>query len=63
MMKKRTLTKNTWHNCILKPIKEKDKTKDKTMSLYKANVTKDYSKPTHVKNMYSGGRKPKKVKI
>ena len=36
---------------------------NKIMSLFKANATKDYSKPTHVKNVYSGRKTTRKLKI
>ena len=37
--------------------------KDKIMSLFKTNTTKDYSKPTRFKNAYRGRKKPRKQKI
>ena len=37
--------------------------KDKMMLLFKIKTTKTYSKPTLIKNMYSGGKKPRKLKI
>ena len=59
MMKKRSLTKNTWNNwhnclinCIPEPIKKRDGVKGKIMSVFKVNITQDYSKPTRVRNMY-----------
>ena len=36
--------------------------KDKIMSLFRTNITKDYSKPTCVNNVYGGGKKPKRPK-
>ena len=33
------------------------------MRLFKANTNKDYNKPTHVRNVYVGGKKPRKPKI
>ena len=40
-----------------------DNVKDKIMSLFKTNLTKDYSKPTRVKNVYGGIKIPRKLKI
>ena len=37
--------------------------KDKTLGLFKTNATKDYIKPKRVKNVYHGGKKPRKLKI
>ena len=37
--------------------------KGKIMSLFKTSTTKNYSKPTHVKNVYGGEKKPRKLKI
>ena len=36
--------------------------KNKTMNLFKANTTKDYSKPTHFNSVCSGGKKLRKLK-
>lgn len=32
------------------------------MSVFKTNTTKDYSKPKHVKNLYEGMKRPRKLK-
>ena len=32
------------------------------MRLFKTNKTKDYSKPTHIRNVYGGGKNPRKLK-
>ena len=40
-----------------------DNVKDKIVSLFKTNLTKDYSKPTRIKNVYGGGKIPTKLKI
>ena len=37
--------------------------KDKIISLFKTNTTKDYTEPTHVNNVYGGGKKLTKPKI
>ena len=37
--------------------------KDKTMSLFKTNTTKDYSKLMDIRNINAGGKKPSKLKI
>ena len=37
--------------------------KDKVMSLFKTNTTKNYSKPTRVNKMYGGGKKPRIIII
>ena len=37
--------------------------KDKIMSLFKTNTTKDYIKSASVKNVHHGGKKPWKLKI
>ena len=37
--------------------------KDKTMSLFKTNTTKDYSKLMHIRNINVGGKKPSKLKM
>ena len=37
--------------------------KDKIMSLFKNNSTKDYSQPARVENVYDCGNKPRKLKI
>ena len=34
--------------------------KEEIMSLFKTNTTKDYSRPTRVNNVYSGGKKSRK---
>ena len=36
---------------------------DKFMSLFKKIRTKDYSKPKRANNVYSRGKKPRKLKI
>ena len=59
---------NTWYdwsvNYISKPNKETEGgVKGKIMSRFKANTTKDYSKPTSIKNLYDGGKKPTKLKM
>ena len=37
--------------------------KEKVISLFKTNTTKDYSKPTCVNKMNGGGKKPRKLII
>ena len=37
--------------------------KDKTMSLFNTDITKDYSKQMCFNNVYEGGKKPRKPKI
>ena len=37
--------------------------KVKVMTIFKTNTTKDYSKPTRVKNVYGGGRKSRKANM
>ena len=37
--------------------------KTKIMSVFKRSTTEDYNKPTHVKNVYEKGNKPRKLKI
>ena len=55
MMKKRPLIKNTWNDWLISYIPEPMK-KDKIMSLFKTNTTKDYSTPTRIKNEHDGGQ-------
>ena len=38
-------------------------TEDKVMSLFKTNTTESFGKPTLVKNLYGGRKKPRKPKI
>ena len=63
--KKRTFEKNTSYDFLTNFIFEKTVgcVKDKVMSLFKTNTTKDYSKLTRVKNVYGGGKKSRKPKI
>ena len=60
MMKKRPVLKSTWHDCydwllndISESIKKVGGIKDKIMSLFKTNTTKNYG----------GGKIPRKPKI
>ena len=54
MMKKRPLTKKTWYNWLINYISNP---KDKFMSLFKRNTTKNYSKTSTYQNVYSSGKK------
>ena len=56
MMKKRPLIKNTWNDWLISYIPEPIK-KDKIMSLFQTNTTKDYSTQTRIKNEYDDGQK------
>ena len=49
--KKKSFSKNTWHDCYNSPITVGGIT-DKGMSLFETNTTKNYSKPKRVKNVY-----------
>ena len=69
LTKKGTFAKNTWYDwldCFIKyisePIKEVGGCKDKVVSLFKINQPK-IIEPKHVKNMYGGGKKLRKLKI
>ena len=46
-------------NYNLKPIKKVGGAKGKILSLFKTNTTKEYSKPTHIKNVHGGVKKNK----
>ena len=37
--------------------------KDKIISQFKTDTSKDYGKPTHFKNVYGGEKKPNKLKM
>ena len=53
MTKKKPLIKSTWYNWLISYISERKKpvagAKDKIMSFFKINTTKDYSKPKRIK--------------
>ena len=66
-MTKRSVTKNTWlqlvnYSYLQKKKKSLGHVKDKIISLFKINTTKDHSKPTSSKNLYGGAKKPRKLK-
>ena len=66
MIEKRLLPKNTWYDWLSNYIPELIKTvggvEGKIMSLFNSNTTKNYRKPTRVKNVYGSGKKPKETK-
>ena len=64
---KRSFAKSTCYDWLINYIPEPIKkilgdVKDKIMSLFKTNTTEDCIKPTHVSNVYGGGKKPSKPK-
>ena len=67
MMKKmaptKTINKIGWLNKFLSPWKIVGGAKEKIMSLFKKNITNDYSKPKLIINVYGGGKKPRKLKM
>ena len=70
MMQEKPFPKKPWYNWlinyILKPIKIMvSGDNDKILSLFKTNITKNYTKPTSINNVYEVGKrlgKPKKKK-
>ena len=63
-----TETKNFWYDWLINYIPKIIKqtvagVKDNFMSLFKTNITENYSKPKRVNNVYGGRKKPRKPKI